>query len=243
LKLIIDTVDSASVFCLWLLETAALAWAFDSHDQTESTFQEKYPMSKAFLVAACGPLVFLQSAVAGPLVHFPTVPVRQQQTIKHDGKIESKYDGLNSETVMRLRKMKVNCSGFKDNFKDGCVSIDVALHLPGTQLNYVRNVTLQIVFETKDWTRRHSPEQRDLAVIVDAETLRLGRMSLVPKGETVMDETMVETLETSLPYDVFKKIALSESVEMQIGGSSVELRDKNRAALRDLNSRVIPRAQ
>jgi hypothetical protein len=201
-------------------------------------------MSKVVLVVTCSTLVFLQSALAGQPVYLsPTHLAIQQQTLKHDGKIETKYDGMTSETVMRLRKMKVTCSGFKDNFKDGCVSIDVALHLPGTQLNYVSSVTLQLVFETKDWQQRHSPDQRDLAVIVDAETLRLGRMNLVPKGDTTMEEKMVETLEANVPYEVFKKIALSESVAMQIGSSTVELRDKNRAALRDLNSRVIPREQ
>jgi hypothetical protein len=200
-------------------------------------------MSKVFFIVTCGAIVLLHSAVAQPLVHFPALPVQQPETIKHDGKIESMYDGMNAETVMRLRKMKITCGGFKDNFKDGCVSIDVALHLPGTQLSYVRNVTLQLVFETKDWTKRHSPEQRDLAVVVDAETLHLGRMNLVPKGDTTMEEKMVETLETTIPYDVFKKIALSQSVAMQVGGSSMELRDKNRAALRDLNSRIIPREQ
>jgi len=194
-------------------------------------------MSKVFLVVTFGVFLLLPAAMAAPPA------VQQEQTMKHDGKIETKYDGLTSETVMRLRKMKVTCSGFKDNFKDGCVSIDVALHLPGTQLNYVSNVTLQLVFETKDWQQRHSPDQRDLAVIVDAETLRLGRMNLVPKGDSTMDEKMVETLEATVPYDVFKKIALSQSVALQIGGSTVELRDKNRAALRDLNSRVIPREQ
>jgi hypothetical protein len=194
-------------------------------------------MSKVFLVVTFVAFFFLPAAMAAPTV------VQQEQTMKHDGKIETKYDGMTPETVMRLRKMKVTCSGFKDNFKDGCVSIDVALHLPGTQLNYVSSVTLQLVFETKDWQQRHSPDQRDLAVIVDAETLRLGRMNLVPKGDSTMDEKMVETLEATVPYDVFKKIALSQSVAMQIGSTTVELRDKNRAALRDLNSRVIPREQ
>jgi hypothetical protein len=57
---------------------------------------------------------------------------------------------FNYETVMRLRKMKVNCDGFKDKFKDACVSIEVMLHCPGTQVNYVKQVTLQVVFENKD---------------------------------------------------------------------------------------------
>ena len=53
------------------------------------------------------------------------------EPVKHGGKIETKYDGFNYETVMRLRKMKVNCDGFKDKFKDACVSIEVTLHCPG----------------------------------------------------------------------------------------------------------------
>src|SRR5262245_47214132 len=195
-----------------------------SHNPSDSTFSGEVAMRKVLLIVTLGSLVFLPAAIAAPAT------VQQEQTVKHDGKIETNYDGITSETVMRLRKMKVTCSCFKDNFKDGCISIDVALHLPGTQLNYVKSVTLQVVFETKNWQQRHSPDQRDLAVIVDAETLRLGRMNLVPKGDTTMDEKMVETLEAEVPYDVFKKIALSESVAMQIGSGTVELRDKNRAA-------------
>jgi hypothetical protein len=46
-------------------------------------------------------------------------------------------------------------------------------------------------------------------------------------------------LEAKIPYATFKKIALSQSVGIQVGTSAVELREKNRAALRDLNNRVI----
>ena len=54
---------------------------------------------------------------------------QEQKPINHGGKIETKYDGFNYETVMRLRKMKVNCDGFKDKFKDACVSIEVSVAL------------------------------------------------------------------------------------------------------------------
>jgi hypothetical protein len=184
-------------------------------------------MKRIFSTAAC--LIILAQALV----------VLPQKPINHGGKIESRYDGVAFETVLRLRKMKVDCGGFKDNFKDGCVSIDVALHCPGTQVSHVGSVTLQVIFDTKSWDQSHAPNQRELSVIADAETVSLGRMRLVPRGDTVMQETMTETLEATLPYDVFKKIAQAQSIELQVGPSTVTLKEKNLAALRDLNSRVI----
>lgn len=159
--------------------------------------------------------------------------------MNHGGKIESKYDGFNYETVLRLRKMKVTCDGFKDKFKDACVSIEVSLHCPGTQINYVRSVKLQIVFENKDWIHFHPLDQRNLSVLVDNETLKLGRMQLANTSTPGSWDTKVEVLEATIPYKAFKKIALAQSVEMQVGQSAFELREKNRLALRDLDSRVI----
>lgn len=159
--------------------------------------------------------------------------------IKHGGKIESKYDGFTYETVMRLRKMKVTCDGTKDKFKDACVSIEVSLHLPGMQLNYVRNVTLQVMFENQDWVHIHPPEQRDLSISTNDRTFRLGRMELVTNTRPGRWDTKIETLQATIPYDTFKKIIQSDSIEIQIGGGAIMLRDKNIAALRDLNNRVL----
>ena len=83
-------------------------------------------MRKVVSALVCVLLILVQALVVLP-----------QKPINHGGKIESRYDGVAFETVMRLRKMKVDCEGFKDNFKDGCVSIDVALHCPGAQVRYV----------------------------------------------------------------------------------------------------------
>jgi hypothetical protein len=186
-------------------------------------------MKTVLLLLSCAAILF-QPAGARPQALEP---------VKHGGKIETKYDGFNYETVMRLRKMKVNCDGFKDKFKDACVSIEVALHCPGTQVNYVKTVSVQIVFENKDWVHLHPPDQRDLAILTDTETLRLGRMSPVANATPGTWDTKVEVLEAKIPYATFKKIALSQSVEIQVGRDAVELRDKNIAALKDLNSRVI----
>ena len=187
-------------------------------------------MKTILLVLSCAAVLVFQPAGAKPQTPEP---------LKHGGKIETKYDGFNYETVMRLRKMKVNCDGLKDKFKDACVSIEVMLHCPGTQVNYVKQVTLQVFFENKDWVHLHAPEQRDLSVLIDTETLRIGRMSPVAKNQPGTWDTKVEVLEVTMPYEVFKKIALSQSVAIQVGRQGVELREKNIAALKDLNSRVL----
>lgn len=186
-------------------------------------------MKTVLLVLTCAAILF-QPAGAKP---------QSPEPVKHGGKIDTKYDGFNYETVMRLRKMKVNCDGLKDKFKDACVSIEVALHCPGTQINYVRHVTLQVVFENKDWVDFHPPDQRDLSIVTDTETFRLGRMSPMSKDQPGTWDTKVEILEAKIPYEVFKKIVLSQSVGIQVGRDAVELRPKNIAALKDLNSRVI----
>ena len=186
-------------------------------------------MKKLAFVLACAAL-FLQPAAVLP---------QEQQPVKHGGKIETKYDGFAYETVMRLKKMKVNCDGLKDKFKDACVSIEVALHCPGTQVNYVKQVTVQVVFENKDWVHFHPPDQRDLSVVTDTETLKLGRMTPASKRPGSWD-TKSETLEVTIPYEMFKKMALSQTLEIQVGRDAVELRKNNIAALKDLNSRVLP---
>lgn len=186
-------------------------------------------MKKILLVLSCVAVLLFQPAGVKP----------QEQPVKHGGKIDTKYDGFNYETVMRLQKMKVSCDGLKDKFKDACVSIEVSLHCPGTQLNYVRYVVLQVVFENKDWVHYHAPDQRELVVVTDSETIKLGNMSPVYKNQTGNWDTKSETLEMKIPYATFKKIALSQTADIQVGRSQVSLREKNLLALRDLNSRVI----
>ncbi|HEU4872046.1 MAG TPA: hypothetical protein VFT44_03030 [Pyrinomonadaceae bacterium] len=187
-------------------------------------------MKKILLVFGCVAVLLFTSAGVKP----------QDQPVKHGGKIETKYDGFNFETVMRLQKMKVSCDGLKDKFvKDACVSIEVSLHFPGTQLNYVKYVMLQVVFENKDWVHLHPPDQRDLVVVTDTETLKLGTMAPVFKNQAGTWDTKVETLELKIPYATFKKIALSQTANIQVGRSQASLREKNLLALRDLNSRVI----
>jgi len=153
----------------------------------------------------------------------------------HGGEIVAKYDGFNHETVVTLKKMNVTCAKLHENLKQSCISILATLHCPGIQLDYVRQVTLQVVFETKDWDQRHALEQRDLSVVADGETLRFGQMQLAALHTDVL---MTETLQKEISYSAFKKMALAEIVELQVGKSRFELRNKNLAALRDLNNRI-----
>jgi uncharacterized protein YktA (UPF0223 family) len=85
----------------------------------------------------------------------------------------------------------------------------------------------------------HPPDQRDLVVVTDTETLKLGTMAPVFKNQSGTWDTKVETLELKIPYATFKKIASSQTANIQVGRSQVSLREKNLLALRDLNSRVI----
>ncbi len=168
-----------------------------------------------------------------------SVNAHAQSPIKHGGKIESKYDGFTYETLIQLQKMKVSCDGIKDRFTDACVSIEVTLHAPGMQLNYVRNVTLQVVFEHQDWVRMHPPEQRELSISTYDQTFRLGRMELITNKKSGQWDTKIERLQATIPYETFKKIIQSDTIEMKVGNDAVMLRDKNIAALRDLNNRVL----
>lgn len=181
-----------------------------------------------FFVVVLSCVVILCSSSANTAAPTP-------QSINHGGTIESKYDGFNHETVITLKKMKITCAGSKGSFKDTCVSIVASLHCPGVQLDYVRSARLQLTFATKDWDQRHPLDQRDLSVVADGETIRLGRMVLVSQN---VDTLMSEVLQVTLPYNTFRKIALAQFVEMQVGKSKFELRDKNLLAFRDLNNRV-----
>lgn len=155
----------------------------------------------------------------------------------HGGKIESKYDGFNHETVVSLKKMRVMCGGLT---KQTCVSFATSLHCPGVQLDYVRYVKLQLIFETKDWDKRHPLDERELFVVADGERLKFGRMALVTLGQDTskLVDVMKEVLEVSISYQNFTKIVAAEQVEMKVGKTIFALQEKNIAALRDLNNRV-----
>ena len=176
----------------------------------------------------------------------PQATTAQALPLDHGGKIESVYDGFAHETVVALKKMRVTCAASENSerVKGVCVQIEAALHCPGKQTDYVRRATIRLTFETKNWDRLHPPEERDLSVVADGETLRLGRMSLVSQG--VGDgwgaQDMKETLEAAVPYEAFLKLARASYVELSVGKTSFALRDKNVAALRDMNNRVkLPR--
>jgi hypothetical protein len=178
----------------------------------------------AISVASSTPAIFAKSAAIEP-----------PQTPDHGGIIEMKYDGFSRETVVSLKKMSVSCAGMKGNFTESCVSIAVSLHCPGIQLENVRTVTLELEFAAKDWGQRHSLGQRDLSIVADTTTFRAGQMRLVSQTVNV---PMRETFEVDMSYAAFRRIAAAQAIEMQLGQSRFELRDKNIAALRDLKSRV-----
>lgn len=163
--------------------------------------------------------------------------------LDHGGKIESEYDGFARETIVTLKAMTVTCDrvkGAQGVIKGVCVNLSASLHCPGKQLDYVRYVKLRLAFEAKNWDNRHALGERVLSAVADGETLKLGEMKLLKQeiGEGWFDERMKEMLEVSVPYAVFMKLARAEFVEMSVGKTAFTLREKNVAALRDLNNRV-----
>lgn len=164
-----------------------------------------------------------------------TRSIDKSQASDHGGKIESRYDGFSHETIVTLNKMRITCASAKGNFKNACVSFVAALHCPGIQLERVSHASLQLIFQTKNWDQPHPLNQRELSVVADGETLRLGQMKLVSQN---VDTQMTEVLGVTVPYSVFTKIARAELVEMKVGNTEFELRQENLAALRDLNNRV-----
>jgi hypothetical protein len=177
-------------------------------------------------------LLILTLTCLQPAARHLTLPASSD----HGGNIESKYDGFGHETIITLKKMKITCDGGKGNFKDACVSIVASLHCPGIQLDYVRYARIQLIFQTKDWDQRHPVDQRELSVVADGDTIRLGRMTL---GSQSTDVMMTEVLEVTLPYATFKRISNAQVVEMQVGKSKFELRQNNLLAFRDMNNRVM----
>jgi len=204
-------------------------------------------MNRIVLICSC--LLLLQGASPLPeslnpsLAKSPSVSEPNSSTLDHGGKIETKYDGFNHETVVTLKKMRVNCGGAKglrSTLKQTCVSLVASLHCPGAQLDYVRYAKLQLVFETKDWDQRHPLEERELIVVADGQRLRLGRMRLVTQ-DVASDrgiDRMNEVLEVSVPYQAFNTIALAQTVEIKVGKTVFALQEKTLDALRDLNIRV-----
>ena len=204
-------------------------------------------MKRIAIILSCGLCLLLQTSTAlpknetgAPAYAFPSTA----SPLDHGGKIEMKYDGFNHETIVTLQRMLITCGGakgMKSTIKETCVSLVASLHCPGVQLDYVRYAKLQLIFESKDWDRRHSIDERDLAVVVDSEQFKLGTMALAKQGVVTphqLLDVMREVLDVSVPYQTFNKMARAQTVEMKVGKTMFELREKNIAALRDLNNRV-----
>lgn len=204
-------------------------------------------MNRTILISSCLLLLLcaglLPKGLPSSLANSLSKSEPNSATLDHGGKIETKYDGFNHETVVTLQKMRVNCGGakgLKSTLEQTCVSLVASLHCPGKQLEYVRYAKLQLIFETKDWDKRHPLDERELFVVADGRTLRLGRMALVTQnvvGDRFVD-VMKEVLEVSVPYQAFDTIARAQTVEVKVGKTIFPLQQKNLEALGDLNLRV-----
>jgi hypothetical protein len=201
---------------------------------------------KRTVTLCCVFLTLAAAAVCAQDARRPAAPKASDArppALDHGGRIDTTYDGFGRETVVALRRMSVTCETAKaaeSVVRGVCVSLQAALHCPGKQLDYVRRATVRLTFEAKNWDARHPPEQRELVAVADGETVRLGRMRLAANGvgEGWFAEDAKETLEADITYEAFLKLARASYVELSVGKTSFALRDKNLAALRDMNNRV-----
>lgn len=197
------------------------------------------------IIVICPLLLLLQTPILLPnptLAISPSV-APNSSSVDHGGTIETKYDGFNHETVVTLKKMRVTCGGAKglqSTLNQTCVSLVASLHCPGKQLDFVRYAKFQLIFESKDWDKRHPLDERELFVVADGQRLKLGNMGLATQG-VASDrgiEVMKEVLEVAVPYKIFETIARARTVEVKVGKSVFGLQEKNLEALRDLGIRV-----
>ena len=99
-------------------------------------------MIRIILICSC--LLLLQSAsilsngIRPSVAESFSMPATGASLLDHGGKIETKYDGFNHETVVTLKKMRITCGGAKglqSAFEQTCVSLAASLHCPGVQLD------------------------------------------------------------------------------------------------------------
>jgi hypothetical protein len=100
-----------------------------------------------------------------------------------------------------------------------------------TAPNQIKLVIMRITPEDKI----KSAPLRDLIFLVDGEELNLGLMETTSQ-QTNMD-LRLETLEASLPYDSFVKLANAKIVEGKLGTAKFRLTDSNLNFMRSFASR------
>jgi hypothetical protein len=173
------------------------------------------------------------------LILAPNIMTTSAQTLKHGGKYESSYDGFKGETIVRLKKMRINCGkmlGVKDVLKNLCINFETAIIYPGRQFEAPGKVRLTLILETKDWQSRFD---RNLSIALDNRSVNLGKMSLI-KSQVDTDkalDVMRHIYETEFSFELLNKIVTSKKVAMKLGPLEFELTEKNLAALYDLAKR------
>jgi hypothetical protein len=180
-----------------------------------------FPKITLLLAILCSlaPTVFGQSFIQSP----------QSVTITRPGKIASYYNAAQDKTTVVL--------GFSDvGGESGCgLYISANASYPGKTVATVIAVKLTIMRITPEEKIKSAP-LRDLTFTADGQLMSLGLM------ETASQQTMMdlrwETLETSVPYESFLKIANGKNVEAKLGSAKFVLTDNNLNFMRQFASRL-----
>jgi hypothetical protein len=84
----------------------------------------------------------------------------------------------------------------------------------------------------------HFTDKRDLTIKADKYVLKFGQMELLQNTSYAGGSTQV--LATTIPYEVFLRIANAKSLELKLRDNTYLITDDQLEAIRDLASRTVP---
>ncbi|MDQ3819832.1 MAG: hypothetical protein M3362_19455 [Acidobacteriota bacterium] len=158
----------------------------------------------------------------------PTFSPPPKRKYKHADKIETTFDQAKNITTVRLGRMRVLDTA---NF----LELTLFYTYPGQTPATPKNVALGIMARTPDG---HFSNKRELVVKADKYILKFGQMELLQNIPFGGGSTQV--LATTVPYDVFLRIANAKNIEMKLGDVEFLIKDDQLEAIRDLASRTAP---
>ena len=173
------------------------------------------------VVSAFAPTHFAQAVAQSP----------QNVTMTRPGKLASYYNESQDKTTVVL--------GFSDvGGESACgLYVSASASYPGKTVVSPAEVKLTIMRITPEEQIKSAP-LRDLTVTADSVVMNLGLM------ETASQQTMMdlrwETLQISVPYSSFVKVANAKSVDAKLGSAKFVLTENNLNFLRQFAGRLKP---
>ena len=178
-----------------------------------------------------GRIMFLAAALCnlGASTFAQTQSAPQVVSVTRPGKVASYYNSEKNTTTVVL--------GFSDVGGESACGLYVSANssYPGKAPASPNAVNLVILRITPEERIKSAP-LRDLAFTADSQEINLGLMETASQ-QTNMD-LRLETLQTSVPYDSFLKIANAKKVEGKLGSGKFMLTENNLNFMREFARRL-----